>query len=192
MRIGPIRVSPVARESIRLLVGGVVASVALAGCQTLHDTPATGTILSHYTTPTHGHLPGFEGAPAYTPEVPAVAPEASEATAKVVAEPDLWADMRNNMHLDKYLNEKRVQQEIRWIQKHPGYLPRLQQRMQRYLPYIYTQTQLRSLPAELALLPIVESALDTFAFSHGGAAGPWQFVRGTARQYGLEINSWYD
>ena len=39
---------------------------------------------------------------------------------------------------------------------------------------------------------MIESALDTFAFSHGGAAGPWQFIRGTARHYGLHINAWYD
>ncbi len=107
-------------------------------------------------------------------------------------EPDLWRDMRAHMHLDLYLDQPRVQQELRWLKRHPTYLKRLQPRLQNYLPFLYSQTQLRSLPAELALLPIVESALDTFAFSHGGAAGPWQFVRGTARQYGLEINDWYD
>jgi len=106
--------------------------------------------------------------------------------------PDLWREMRQAMRLDLHLDEKRVQQELRWLKKHPGYLKRLGPRLQTYLPYLYTQTQLKSLPAELALLPIVESALDTFAFSHGGAAGPWQFVSGTARQYGLGINDWYD
>lgn len=107
-------------------------------------------------------------------------------------EPDLWREMRNHMQLDLYLEQKRVQQEIRWLQRNPSYLKRLQPRLQTYLPYIYTQTQLRGIPAEIALLPIVESALDTFAFSHGGAAGPWQFIRGTARQYDLDINDWYD
>ncbi len=106
--------------------------------------------------------------------------------------PDLWRDMRQAMHLPLHLDQKRVQQELRWLKRHPHYLTRLQPRLQTYLPYLYTQTQLRGMPAELALLPIVESALDTFAFSHGGAAGPWQFVRGTARQYGLDMNDWYD
>jgi membrane-bound lytic murein transglycosylase D len=110
----------------------------------------------------------------------------------VPPKPDLWRDLRNNMHLELYLEQSRVQQEIRWLQRHPEYFKRLQPRLQAYLPYLYTQTQLKSMPAELALLPIIESALDTFAFSHGGAAGPWQFVRGTARQYGLDINDWYD
>ncbi len=106
--------------------------------------------------------------------------------------PDLWHDMRASMHLDLHLQQKRVQQEIRWLQRHPQYLPRLAQRMQTYLPYMYEQVRLRDLPAELTLLPIVESALDTYAFSHGGASGPWQFIRGTAQQYGLDINDWYD
>ncbi len=108
------------------------------------------------------------------------------------AAPSLWRNMRSRMLLDHFLEEKRVQQEIAWLQRNPRYLHRLEARMQRYLPYIFEQTQLRDFPAEIALLPIVESALDPFAFSHGGASGPWQFVRGTARQYGLSIDDWYD
>ena len=105
---------------------------------------------------------------------------------------DLWADLRRDMHLDLHLDKKSVQQQIRWYQRNPDYLKRLAPRIQTYLPYIYRQTQLRSLPAELTFVPIIESALDEFAFSPGGAAGPWQFMRGTAKQYGLEINDWYD
>jgi len=48
------------------------------------------------------------------------------------------------------------------------------------------------MPAEIALLPIVESALDPYAFSHGGAAGLWQFIPGTAQRFGLQRNYWYD
>lgn len=106
--------------------------------------------------------------------------------------PSLWRKMRKGMRLDHHIEQKRVQQEIAWLQRNPQYFMRLQPRIQRYLPYIYEQTQLYGLPAEIALLPIVESALDPFAFSPGGASGPWQFIRGTARQYGLDINDWYD
>jgi len=45
---------------------------------------------------------------------------------------------------------------------------------------------------ELALLPIVESGYDPFAYSHGRAAGLWQFIPGTARRYGIRQNWWYD
>ena len=105
---------------------------------------------------------------------------------------DLWAVMRKSMHMDLHLEEKRVQQEIAWLKRHPKYFTRLQSRMQTYLPYIFREIALNDMPAELALLPIVESALDVYAFSHGGAAGPWQFIRGTARQYRLTMDDWYD
>ena len=105
---------------------------------------------------------------------------------------DLWQHLRRDMHWSLHTEQPRVQQEIRWLQRHPNYLLRLRERLQNYLPYVYREVQLRDMPAELALLPIVESAFDVYAFSHGGAAGPWQFIRGTARQYGLQLNDWYD
>jgi membrane-bound lytic murein transglycosylase D len=48
------------------------------------------------------------------------------------------------------------------------------------------------MPAELALLPIVESAFDPFAYSDGRAAGLWQFIPGTGKRFGLEQNWWFD
>lgn len=105
---------------------------------------------------------------------------------------DLWGLMRKSMHMDLEIDRTRVTQEIRWLQRNPNYLPRLQKRMQAYLPYVVREVALRDMPIELSLLPIVESALDVYAFSHGGAAGPWQFIRGTARQYRLTMDDWYD
>ena len=108
------------------------------------------------------------------------------------AENDFWPAIRAEMQLDHHLSEKRVQQEIRWLQTHPEYWARLGPRMQRYLPYILSQIQEKGLPAELTLLPVVESALDPYAFSPSGASGLWQFMRPTAKQYGLRINNSYD
>jgi len=48
------------------------------------------------------------------------------------------------------------------------------------------------MPAELALLPIVESAFDPFAYSHGRAAGLWQIIPGTGKRLGLTQNWWFD
>jgi membrane-bound lytic murein transglycosylase D len=48
------------------------------------------------------------------------------------------------------------------------------------------------LPIELRYLPVIESALNPIAISRAGAAGLWQFMTGTARMYGLEINSLVD
>ena len=50
----------------------------------------------------------------------------------------------------------------------------------------------RNMPAEIALLPVVESAFQPFAYSHGRAAGIWQFIPSTGRMFGLQQNWWYD
>ena len=64
--------------------------------------------------------------------------------------------------------------------------------MQRYLPYLFAQARKRGLPLELALLPVMESALDPYAFSPYRASGLWQFMRPTAKQYGLHMTDSYD
>jgi membrane-bound lytic murein transglycosylase D len=48
------------------------------------------------------------------------------------------------------------------------------------------------LPAELIYLAMIESGLSTRARSSVGAVGPWQFMPGTAKAYGLKIDWWVD
>ena len=115
-----------------------------------------------------------------------------EPASVTAAEQSIWPNLRGAMALSHQLEQRRVQQEIRWLLRNPRYLERLQPRMQKYLPYLLQRTVERGLPGELALIPIVESALDPYAFSPGGASGLWQFMRPTALQYGLTIDRWYD
>jgi membrane-bound lytic murein transglycosylase D len=105
---------------------------------------------------------------------------------------DLWSRLRASFRLDHAVHEQRVQQELRWLRRHPQYLAHLADRMDRHLAYIHGEVVDRGLPGELALLPIVESALDPYAFSPGGAAGLWQFIPATAERFGLARNYWYD
>jgi membrane-bound lytic murein transglycosylase D len=49
-----------------------------------------------------------------------------------------------------------------------------------------------NLPHELKYLAVIESGLNTNATSWVGARGPWQFMPGTARDYGLMVSSWMD
>ena len=116
----------------------------------------------------------------------------AELQQEIVVNEDLWALLRSNLALDHQLDKRSVQQEIRWFQKNPKYWQRLESRMQSYLPYILEQVLKEQIPAELALLPIIESALDPYAFSPYGANGLWQFMSPTAKQYGLQINPGYD
>jgi membrane-bound lytic murein transglycosylase D len=48
------------------------------------------------------------------------------------------------------------------------------------------------LPENLVYLALIESGFSPHAYSRAQALGPWQFIRGTALQYGLTINSWLD
>jgi soluble lytic murein transglycosylase-like protein len=91
-----------------------------------------------------------------------------------------------------YEDNNRTAAELKWFVKHPDYLNRVFTRAQRYLPYILAELERRDMPLELALLPIVESAYDPFAYSHGRAAGLWQMIPGTAKRFGIKQNWWYD
>ena len=61
-----------------------------------------------------------------------------------------------------------------------------------YLPIFEEALESYQLPLELKYLPIIESALNPKAVSRVGATGLWQFMLGTGRQYGLEVNSLVD
>jgi membrane-bound lytic murein transglycosylase D len=108
-----------------------------------------------------------------------------------IAEDDLLAKLRYGFELPPEHN-RRVQAELKWFLRHPDYLDRVFTRAQRYLPYIRAELERRDLPLELALLPIVESAYDPFAYSHGRAAGLWQMIPGTASRFHVKQNWWYD
>ncbi len=92
----------------------------------------------------------------------------------------------------EYDDNRRTAAERNWYARHPDYLQRVFNRAQRYMPHIVAELERRELPMELALLPIVESAYDPFAYSHGRAAGLWQMIPGTARRFGIRQNWWYD
>jgi membrane-bound lytic murein transglycosylase D len=47
-------------------------------------------------------------------------------------------------------------------------------------------------PRQLKYLAVIESGLSTGAVSWAGAAGPWQFMPGTGRDYGLQVTRFYD
>ena len=61
-----------------------------------------------------------------------------------------------------------------------------------YMPIFEEALEAYQLPLELKYLPIIESALNPKAVSHAGAAGLWQFMIGTGKQYGLQVNSLVD
>ncbi len=104
---------------------------------------------------------------------------------------DLWDRLRAGFSLEE-THHPRIDKHRAWYAKHQRYMNRVTERAKRYMYHIAGELEARNLPLELALLPIVESAYDPFAYSHGRASGMWQFIPGTGRMYGLKQNWWYD
>ncbi len=111
--------------------------------------------------------------------------------AEPIEELDLWARMRQGYGLPD-ADHQRVERHLQWYAKHPEYLDRVIDRAEPFMHFILEEIDKRNMPTEIALLPIVESAFQPFAYSHGRAAGIWQFIPGTGKLYGLKQDWWYD
>ncbi len=61
-------------------------------------------------------------------------------------------------------------------------------RMGHYQPMISRKLAERGMPQDLIYLAMIESGFSPKAYSHAHASGLWQFISGTGRRYGLEIN----
>lgn len=104
---------------------------------------------------------------------------------------DIWDRIRDGFALEDR-DHKRITQQLEWYTRHQGYLDRVAERAQPYMFHIVETLEENEIPLEIALLPIVESAFQPFAYSHGRASGIWQFIPSTGKRYGLKQNWWYD
>ncbi|MGM0430729.1 MAG: LysM peptidoglycan-binding domain-containing protein [Pseudomonadota bacterium] len=166
----------------------VVSGLALSGCQN--------TMLFSDNAPIETNQPSeLKLTPIPEEVISQPAEEEIAATKPVELTPqqqdDLWVRIRQQLRFE-VPDVPRVQSQRNWYASHPEYLDRVAKRAEPYLHLIVEELEKRDMPVDLALLPIVESAFDPFAYSHGSASGVWQFIPGTARQYGLDINWWYD
>lgn len=105
---------------------------------------------------------------------------------------DFWQQLRSDFQLPAPPNNYRVRMHRKWYQRHPGYLDRVFTRARPWLWYIRNEVMRRGMPAEITLLPVVESAYDPYANSSGKAAGLWQIIPATADRFKLRRDSWYD
>lgn len=122
-----------------------------------------------------------------SPELPGTAPDLTAAQPPS----DLMDRVRAGFRLSIPDNQ-RVESQISWYASHQEYLDRVQERAAPYLHFIVEEAEKRNMPTEMALLPIVESGFQPFAYSPGRAAGLWQFIPSTGKYYGLKQNWWYD
>lgn len=105
---------------------------------------------------------------------------------------NLWDVLRDEFSLQHYEYAPQVQAKIEWFMNNQDFLMRSASRAAPYLYYILQQVKKRHLPAELVLLPIIESGYNPFGRSPVGAAGIWQLMPSTASGLGVRQDGWYD
>jgi len=105
---------------------------------------------------------------------------------------NLWPVISHQFTIPEDREHYGVQQQINSDLRHPKYIHMLTENAKPYLYYVFQETKKYHLPAELALLPMIESNYVPYGASRAGAVGLWQLMPGTANIYGVKMNFWYD
>jgi membrane-bound lytic murein transglycosylase D len=106
-------------------------------------------------------------------------------------EKDVWGRIRSGYAIPD-INNELVAKHVTWYTTRPDYIARTTARASRYLFHVVTELEKRGMPTELALLPFIESAFNPQALSSANAAGMWQFVPGTGRDFNLKQDAFKD
>ncbi|MGL4427524.1 MAG: murein transglycosylase D [Silvania sp.] len=104
---------------------------------------------------------------------------------------DLWASIGDELKMGIPDNSRIREQKQKYL-SNKSYLHDVTLRAEPYMYWIAGQVKKRNMPMELVLLPIVESAFDPHATSGANAAGLWQIIPSTGRNYGLKQTRSYD
>ncbi len=104
---------------------------------------------------------------------------------------NLWALIGDELRMQIPENP-RIHQQKKNVLRNKNVLHDITLRAEPYMYWIIKQIKKRNMPMEIVLLPIMESAFDPQATSPANAAGLWQIIPRTGRNYGLKQNQWYD
>lgn len=106
---------------------------------------------------------------------------------------DVWQRVaqRSTLVKGKEINE-RIARQRDWLLSNRGFLKGASERAAPYLHFIVERLDERRMPMELALLPMIESAYNPMANSSAAAAGLWQFIPSTGRDFNLHQSATYD
>ncbi len=85
---------------------------------------------------------------------------------------------------------------VAWLDYFTGagrkHFRRYLQRSGRYMGLMQEILREEGMPQDLVYISLIESGFNCHARSHANAVGPWQFIRGTARRYGMQVGAWRD
>ncbi len=104
----------------------------------------------------------------------------------------VWSDLRGGFQLQAYYTQASRQGQLNYYLGQDSYFETITERGNPFFPDIVREVKKHGLPAEAALLPLVEAALVTTAVSSKNAAGLWQFTSTTGESYGLPSDEWYE
>jgi len=104
----------------------------------------------------------------------------------------VWSDLRSGFQLQAYYPQASRQGQLNYYLSQKSYFETITERGNPFFPDIVREVTKHGLPAEAALLPLVEAALVTTAVSNKNAAGLWQFTSTTGESYGLPSDEWYE
>ncbi len=104
---------------------------------------------------------------------------------------------RNPGNAEKYEIPLEMNSRVeRWIEYFQNTIPErfdiYLMRLGRYEDMIRRKLRVAGLPEDLIYLSLIESGMNPNAYSRSHAVGLWQFIRGTARLYDLEVSWWLD
>jgi membrane-bound lytic murein transglycosylase D len=128
----------------------------------------------------------------FIPEDEAQTDEPEQPAPAVHQHDHVWERLVHTFALPECSEQQISRDWAAWYADRPEYMARVLRRAQPWIHFIAEELERRGMPGELALLPIVESAYDPFAYSSGRAMGAWQFISSTGLSYGLKQNWWYD
>lgn len=109
----------------------------------------------------------------------------------IAPDQDLWAFIGDELKMGIPENSRIREQKQKYL-RNKSYLHDVTLRAEPYMYWIAGQVKKRNMPMELVLLPIVESAFDPHATFSANAAGIWQIIPSTGRNYGLKQTRNYD
>lgn len=106
-------------------------------------------------------------------------------------EKDVWGRIRSGYAIPD-VNNDLVAKHVNWYASRPDYIARTTARASLYMFHVVSELEKRGMPTELALLPFIESGFNPQALSSANAAGLWQFVPGTGRDFNLKQDAFKD
>ncbi|WP_297677581.1 lytic transglycosylase domain-containing protein [uncultured Bacteroides sp.] len=103
--------------------------------------------------------------------------------------PDKISFAGQDVDLTRYdLRERMDREQLAFTYMHSTTMLTIK-RANRFFPLIEPILKENGLPDDLKYLAVIESNLNPLARSSAGAAGMWQFMQTTGREYGLEVNT---